>query len=460
MLLRVLWILPALGLFHCGPPAQLRMVAKMPDPQRDFFREKILTPFEKKHKVKIELAAYSDASDLPHLLAGQEGNADLITVPLELTHRLVSDNRVAPLEDFVSQRKLLQLKQTYFLMDLGKVDDRYYYLPRQFETSMLVYHKPQVVDALDNWESRREEIETVLRKYNGKGLPNHYELEKNPEKWDYFDLFVVGYYWKAREITSVKHGHIAFQSARNYRTALNLIDKAHQSGASQEEVKLMQGEALVDMLRWQAIMAREGLFLDTGLRERWDENKILQGFATGQVYLSEIIPTHFFLLHGTGHSLVPGMLAAPEELGLSILPQGVSVELNAAGEPVRKGGRGVTTRGSWMGVGKNSPHKEIAFELALHITNTANQIEECSSFGMIPVRQDMLGELGLMFGGGWMSRVFRVASQQMVENRFTTPPLVKDYGDIGENYLKAYDKLVLQSTVVPTREEILKELRR
>ncbi len=460
MFIRVLWMLPAFALFHCGPPAQMRMVAQLPEPQREFFRERILAPFEKKHNCRIELKAYDDPAELPELLAGPKGKADLITAPLELTRRLVSDNRVAPLNDFVSERKMRQVKQTYFLMDLVKMEGRHYYLPRMFETTMLVYHKPQVMDAVDNWERYRDEIEASLRKYNGQGLPKHFKLEKDPGQWDYFDLFVVGHYWKSREITGVKYGHIAFQAARNYRTVLSLIDKAHQAGATKEEVAGMAGDAVIDMLRWQAIMAKEGLLLESASRDRWDKDRILRGLASGQVYLSEITTVNYFLLHGTGHEKVPGMIEDPTVLGLSVLPQGVSLELNSAGEPVRIGGRGVTTRGSWLGVGRESQHKELAYELALHISSTANQIEECSLFGMIPVRQDMLGELGLMFGGGWMANVFRVASQQLVENRFTTPPLVKEYGDIGENYLRAYEKLVLQGTAVPSREEIARELGR
>ena len=94
----------------------------------------------------------------------------------------------------------------------------------------------------------------------------------------------------------------------------------------------------------------------------------------------------------------------------------------------------------------------FSYKLACWITNTDNQMDGCSSYGMVPVRKDMLGDISLMFGGGWITNVFNTAFAQLVENRYTTTPLTPKYGEVGKNYIEAwYDICVGQSCVTNGR---------
>jgi hypothetical protein len=78
---------------------------------------------------------------------------------------------------------------------------------------------------------------------------------------------------------------------------------------------------------------------------------------------------------------------------------------------------------------------------------------------MVPVRQDLLGELGLMFGGGWTSEVFQAASQQLVENRYTVHPLIEEYDGVARNYAEAFREICLSGSSQKTRlEDIRKAL--
>jgi hypothetical protein len=117
----------------------------------------------------------------------------------------------------------------------------------------------------------------------------------------------------------------------------------------------------------------------------------------------------------------------------------------------------VATRGWWWAVTRRAADKPLAFKLARHLGGTRSQIEECTAFGMVPTRQDLLGELGLMFGGGWTSEVFQVASQQLVENRFTVLPMLEEYDEVARNYAEAYREICLPG---PAQKTSLAEIQK
>ena len=433
-------ILPAILAVGCAPPAKLTVLMHFRPGQQAFFQDRILKPFEKKHNCVIEVRAYEDPLDLPELLARPGDTLDLINPPLEMTRSLAGRNLVAPLEEIVSPKELADMRKEFFLMDLGRIKDRYYFIPRYLETPLLVYLKPQVAEAVQYWELRRDEINRALMKYNGRGLPRNYQLEKDPGQWDAFDLFVAGYYWKNKEIRGQKRGRMSLGPLFSHGTPNSLMDKAYQGGAAADGILRMGDEAVLDMFQWQAAAIREGTLNPSLIRSRWSEEQTWQAFQSGELFLSEATQMEAFFIHGNGTPQLPGYLASPEDLGLSIMPRGASLQLDAQGQPVRMGRRSVATRGWWWGISRRSRDRALAYRLARYLSSTEIQIEECTAFGMIPVRQDLLGELGLMFGGGWMSEVFSSAAQQLVENRYTVLPLLEEFPEISRNYQEAFQE--------------------
>src|SRR5690606_6440615 len=335
------------------------------------------------------------------------------------------------------------LRKEHFLMDLGTVDNRAYFLPRHVETPVLIYLKSRVAEAAQYWETRAEDINRSLAKYNGTGLPRDYVLEKDPSQWDNFDLFVVGYYWSAKEIHGDKHGRISLGAIASPTYARSLMDKCFQAGATPERVLAMDGEAVADMFHWQSALAGEGI-LNPGLwKDGWGEEDIREGFRSGEIFLSEATQMEAYLIHGNATAGMPGFLENPEDMGVAMMRRGSSLLLDSRGAPLRLGNRSVATRSHWWGVRRKARNRALSFRLARHLTGTRNQVVESSAFGMIPVRQDLLGEMGLMFGGGWTADVFLTASRQIVENRFTVHPLVEEFTEVGRNYADAHRDLCL-----------------
>lgn len=426
--------------------------------QESLYRSRILRPFEKKHKCIVDLRIYKDPAELPALLSSGD-TVDLVDPPLSMTRALIGGNLMTPLDRVLKPKELADLRKEYFLMDLGSVQGRTFFLPRYLETPVLVYLKSQVTEAVQYWELRKDEINRALAKYNGQGLPRNYVLEKDPAQWDYFDLFVAGYYWSEKEIQGQKRGRMALGPVGSPETPQSLMDKCFQAGAAPDALLRMGDDEVVDMFQWQSAWIREGVVNPRLIKGRWTEAQIHQGFRNGELFLTEATQMEAFLIHGNGTPEMPGFLANPEDMGVALMPRGNSLLLDNRGMPLREGRHSVGTRGYWWGIPRQARHPDLSFRLAHYLSNTRNQIVESSAFGMVPVRQDLLGELGLMFGGGWTSEVFQIASQQLVENRFTVAPLVEEFADIGKNYLSAYQDICLPGSGQKTRfEDIRKAL--
>jgi ABC-type glycerol-3-phosphate transport system substrate-binding protein len=428
----------------CSPPAKVRMLAHMSGPaQKAHFQSRVIKPFEKKHDVIVDLVTYDDPGRLPALLSAPGDTFDLVNPPLEMTRALVARGLVAPLDEFVPAGDLADLRKEYFLLDLGRAQGRQYFVPRYLETPTLIYLKSHVAEAAQYWEIRRAEIDRILARHNGKGLPTGYVLEKDPSAWDAYDIFVAGYYWSQKEVKGQRRGRIALGPMDAPRLAQGLMDKAFQMGATHDGVLRMDDDAVADMFQWQGVLLREGVINPNLPRHRWTADRIRQGFRSGEIFLCEGTQTDAFLIHGNGTRELPGMLDDPEDMGLAVMPKGASLSLDGRGLPLREGRRNVGTRGWWWGVTRRSARKPLAFKLVRHLGGMASQIEEGTAFGVVSARQDLLGEMGLMFGGGWTSEVFQVASQQMVENRHTIAPLVDAYDAMAGNYVEAWRELCL-----------------
>ena len=449
---RIAWLLLAALITGCAAPARIRMAMDMRPGQEALYKTRILKPFEKKHKCRVEIVPAPDPAKLPAMLASGD-TLDLVAPPLALTRALAGRNLIAPLDEVVSAKALADLRKEYFLTDLGSIGGRTYFLPRSIETPVMVYLKSKVAEAVQYWELRRDDINRALARHNGRGLPRGYVLEKDPSQWDWFDLFVAGWYWNSKEIQGQRRGRMALGPLGSPDAPQGLMDACFLSGAGADRLLGMGDAGVADMFQWQAVLAREGVLNPGLLKGRWTEEQVREGFRAGELYLSAATQAEAFQIHGTGAAAMPGYLADPEDMGVALMPKGNSLMQGNDGDPLREGRRSVATRSYWWGVTRQARDRTMAFELAHYLSNTENQVQESSAFGMIPVRQDLLGELGLMFGGGWTADVFQTASQQLVENRLTVAPLVEEYPEVARNYLAAYEEICLPGPGQKTRYE-------
>jgi hypothetical protein len=430
-------------LISCGPSYRMDVLIQMIDAQERYFRNEIVPPFEKQHKVDLNIIKYGSVDSLEFDMIAHRNTAGLVKVPFDKSRSMMSEKYFIPVDSILSPQELASFRETYLLTSLGVSEGKQFLIPRKFETRIMVYCKSKVLDAVSMWRRHTEQIDSVLQFYNAYGLPSTYILEEDPEKWDYYDIFVVGWIWAHSLYDGELRPRIAHRGKRYSGTALRIIDRIYQLNGDSSVVASVTGDPVYDAIHWEAVYAAAGIYDPEMWEKSWSGSGIWQGFADGSVFLSFMTQLDCFFLHGTGSDSITGYFKDPDDMGVATMPQGCSVELDATGVPSRIGRKSITTGGWWWAIPKGCPAPREAFALASHITSTKTQVQECSRFGMIPVRKEILSDMMMLFGGGWISEIYDVSFKQLMYNGHTTIPSNKNFSRISNLYLDMWYDIVV-----------------
>jgi len=443
-----------LGAIGCGGGKKIKqeftvLVRMMPAQQR-FFEQEIVAKFNKEHNCKISVASFTDQWDIERFLKLDAGKKSpeigLVKTPFEVTRDLAYKGYVLPLSKVVDSAKVMMDLAEYHALasGLGYVDGVPYYIPRKLETRILFYRKSMVADAVAKFDKHKKRINDELKKQNGYGLPKDYVLESDPNKWDLYDVYVAGSIWAHEEYNGVKMARIAHRGARYEGTALDLVDRALQLGATHQDI-LVLGDKTAQTMLWENIFIRNGLYNPGMWQDPWRGANLYNGIKDGKVFLTYFQQIDCFNVHGWPDD--PGMptyLPEINDMGLAAIPKAVSFELDSKGAPAFEGTRSISTGGWWWGIPVTSPNPRLAYEFARFITSKANQAQECSKFGMIPVRKDILLNLPEVFPEGWVGDIFKTSVDQVAVNALTTVPLVKEYPQVEQNLIDIWYSLCVE----------------
>ncbi|MBL8028095.1 MAG: hypothetical protein JNL74_16860, partial [Fibrobacteres bacterium] len=152
----LLLLTAALLISSCGQTKQVTVILRMMPEQEKYFKERILPPFEKKNKCKVNVEAFDSPLSVDTMITARKGTVALVKMPFEATRRNAETGLYAPLDSLVTAKQVAELQEKYFLMPLAASHDKLYYLPRKFETRILVYLKSKVADARRGWGEHRE----------------------------------------------------------------------------------------------------------------------------------------------------------------------------------------------------------------------------------------------------------------------------------------------------------------
>lgn len=436
------------------------VVIRMMDIQDKWFRSNIIEPFEKEYNVDIKVAVFDKMWDVPKLLEldaqKDKPTINLVKTPKEIMLYLKKKDLIQPYDDIVPAHELKAAKADYdktALEVLGILDGKLYFIPRKLETRMTIYLKSKVKDVRENWTKLQAEINETLEVDNGYGLPAGYTLETDPNQWDLYDLFVVSYYWAHIPYFGMKMPRMAHRGQKYMGTVTGLADKAVEMGATQEDLLKLDSMPLVDMFQWEAIFRKNGLYNSGMWEEAWSGGGIWGALRDGKVFLAFMHQIDCFFIHGGTHPMMAGYLAEPDDLGAAVMPFGVSFDLDKNGKSLRTGNRKAETGGWGWGVPKNAPYPELAWKLARYITNYQNHLAECQTFGMFPIREDIVTAIKKVFPIAWMSEVFEISVKQARLNAGFTAPIIVQWTDVGKVYLDAWYDLIVdkgyESTLKP-----------
>ncbi|MBN1308744.1 MAG: extracellular solute-binding protein [Chitinispirillaceae bacterium] len=443
---RVVHIISALvsgaAFVGCTPRPQIRALISMMADQEVYFKNEVVPAFENKYPSVVEVIHYGSTDSIEEIMRRRAGTISLVKVPFDKAGPLMRKGLFAPLNSVLTGDELKRFTDAYLLTSLGAMNGKQYLVPRKFETRIMVYCKSKVADAVASWRTWKDSIDAVLKHYNGYGLPSTYLLEDDPERWDYYDIFVVGWIWGHTLYNGKVQPRIGHRGKRYSGTTQRVIDRIFQLGGDSGAVLSMRGDAVVDAICWEAVYTSAGIYSEKMWSERWGGSDIWQQFNSGDVFLAFMTQLDCFFLHGTGSDNLEGYFRRPEDMGVATMPRACSIPLDAAGIP-RLGSKAVTTGGWWWAIPADAPYPALGVALTSFITGTTAQIQECTRFGMIPVRKDILSDMSMMFGGGWISNVYEVSFKQLVENGYTVLPGSSNFDEVGRLYLDLIDEVVV-----------------
>ena len=460
-------------------PTPITILIRMMESQDIWFQENIINEFEKQNRCKVILRRFGTDYELVEILRKEgeiwgKNNVSLVKTPLHLTLLLYKEGLVKTYEDTLSD---LEFSKSEIDSWLQKIMDEFdpvalkfsrfstitgeklHFLPRKLDTRLMIYRKSKVADAVKNWHKFKSQINAILKRENGYGLPKNYNLESDVNKWDFYDLLVVGYYWANNEYDGEKTARIAHRSKNYSGTVIGLIDRASQFGASKEDICNMHksSDAIIDMLFWESIFRKYNLYCKGMWQEDgWYGYDIYMGIKNGNVYLAWMHQLDCMLIYGAEHLGIKGFLTEKEDLGVSIMPQGVSFELKKDGLPQRTGSRKAHTSGWFWGIPKNSPQPELAYKLAMFITSYEYHLEESRNFYLIPIRKRVRDTLKADLNAGWQAEVYTKSFEQFKINGDHLVPRFKtsaDYKDFLDNYYEAFEQIVIKKGYSPAESE-------
>jgi class 3 adenylate cyclase/ABC-type glycerol-3-phosphate transport system substrate-binding protein len=448
----------------------ITVLIRMMEPQERWFTENLLKEFEQKNNCKIILKRFGKDYELVDILkkdaeAGGEGSVSLVKTPLHLTLLLYKAELVIPYEKILRdmgfekpeiESLIRDIQDDYdpVALEMGKfttiTGEKLYFLPRKLETRLMVYRKSKVTEALENWHKFRAQIQDVLKRENGYGLPEDYSLESDINQWDFYDLLVVGYYWANTEHNGKKMGRIAHRSKNYAGTVIGLIDRALQLGALKEDIRKVDksSKAIIDMFHWESIFRKYNLY-SLGM---WEDDglfgfDIYKGIEEGDVFLTWLHQLDCMLLYRMDQLGMANNFVKPDDLGVSIMPQGVSFELNTNGRPKRIGTREAHTFAWFWGIPKGSPEPELAYKLAMFISSHQSHLEESKNFFLVPVRKSVHEALKADLKEDWQIELYDKSIEQFKINGNHSVPRFKTlagYQEFLKNYYDAFEKIVIK----------------
>lgn len=446
---------------------RLKVLIHMTPEQGAYFSDTLMEKFTEKTGHKVEVLNAPSIDEIPWLLKMNVDKLSLVKVPFVHAWALVDSGYIKPLDRFRPSDDVEKFKKEYMLTFFGRKNIEQYLLPRKFETRVMVHRADKLKELREQLNYYKDSINIVLKSMNGYGLPANFVLENDPNLWNDFDIFVLGWIWSRLEYDGVSKPRIAFRSGNYSGTAQRILDRIVQIGGDSLSIMTMSGDAVTDAFHWEAAFSYAGIYNPKMLSERWKGRDIWEGFKTSDVFLSYMTQLDCFMLIGNPKDTTDGyFLGNPDSLIISLMPSGASLALSKNGFRERIGTHAIMTGGWWWAIPMDAPDPDISYELYKFITNQQNQKKECLKFGMIPVRNDLVRDKSILFDKGKLSEILRISYQQLQKNGNNILFSDEKFTRISDLYLQAWEDIVLEKKwntsgeAPPSRDYIESFLRR
>jgi ABC-type glycerol-3-phosphate transport system substrate-binding protein len=397
------------------------LVNSVPAQQR-YLKEEVFYGFEKLYNVKVSLINYETDEELINLLSQDSviSQISLASVPLEMKETLVNAGKFTPFSEIVAESVLKFDAETYYekFLEFGRINGEYFFFPHRIEVPVLFYLKNKVLDAQNKFQKYRREINRVLKTENGFGLPESYVFEENPNDWDLYDIFVLGYIWAKEEINGKKIGRILSPEIISSRANI-LADYSAALGASDKSSEYFVKKAKNEVRLWDKNYNKYGIFNPLSHAEEISPVANYRAIKNGEIFMAYFLQNDCFnVLEGTDESNMQPYFSDLSDVGIALTPSAVSFSLDENGKPKIIGRRVSTINGFGWGIPRNAREKELAYHLMQYLNNRNQHTRETIRFGAIPVREDVLLNMQNIYGDRWLGEGYATALYQ-ITNFFT-----------------------------------------
>jgi serine/threonine-protein kinase len=370
------------------PRKTFTVLARRTEDQQLQLRKHGLDAAVETHSLDLRLETFDEYADLFKVL--HSTRVDLASIPLATARELARQDIVVPV-DRVAGERLESIRARFSGPALGvasletQIGSNLAFLPDYLEVHVLAYRVSKVELARQRWTEHRGDIEAALRQVNGRGLPAGYELETAPEQWDEFDVFVLGWTWAHTDDGTVSPGpRLSIRSASYWPSVEGLLDQVVLHG--QDQAVWIRSQPMLDVLTWLALHREHGL----ERQEVWaaepssraNGTTIANDLSSGEVYLARINQYRASEIRDRIRERPPGFPI--EDIAFAPQAAGISVELDAAGQPARRGAHdGLVNAWLWA-IPADAADHEVSLDVALALTDVRVQAHFADVNCLIP----------------------------------------------------------------------------
>ncbi len=433
----------------------LTILIKMIPEQEKWFQNNVLITFTKRSGTTVMIKRFERYAELDSLLAN-DSTIDVVKVPMERAESFRDKGYIEPISSVASPAEVNSIRSEFLLPPLAVSEKMLYFVPRKLETRIVVYRISKVKEAVEKYQKYKPELDRLLKKFRGNGLPPNFILESDPSSWDYFDVLMAGFVWM-NENSMDKTGKVGHRGKNYSGTFLRLIDRAFQFGAIRGEIAYLNSKPVVEALLWEGLYSKIGIYNSKMYRDNWTGSDLWKGFGDNSIYLSFLTQLDCFFLIGTGENGLNGYVSSADDIDFAVMPAAVSL----SGEEFMLANRNITTGGWFWGISDKSTKKSAAFELIKHITSDDNQKNEFEAFGVLSARKSLLVEnRDEMYLKRWRNRMLQTSIKQLNLNRFTFVPTLSDMERLQNAYYRVLYKLCVDNNDIYGIENALGSINR
>lgn len=417
---------------HLAHQRKVKILLRASQPRIDWMLQNEFAEYGRAHDLAFEFVAAKNFEEAHQLLLKEKDHPTgiaLADIDDEHAEELQAKGAVRPIVDGARPGDLDSTFDEYIpeAVKRGQVGKVQWYLPKRALVDVAVFLRPAVEEAYLHWQEDRPAIEAALKEANGVGLPAHYQLEKSPDEWDTFDLFVAGWHWAHHpaawaEAAVVLGNHplppvtaprIGSPCGDNEDASDEFLNSLYRHGATGDTFMKTDAPHLLDTLQWRALFRKQGIGPEGCEGEGLDSFAINSLLHARKLAWAPIDQEDSLWLHGGARRDAPAGMVGAGDLAWSTLPTGVSVALDAHAEPARTGKSFSFEEVHLWAMPVHSPEPRVAFELARFLGQRGLQQRETEAQGMLPIRNDLREDYPILFRLDWMQRMLDASFRQI-----------------------------------------------